>query len=135
MHTTAHGHASLCRNVHTDERLHESRSLLLQFGVALNVGVGVCYAVLQSLNLGVHTHLCGRQTRDAHLHFYEFHAALFLCHRSHLLHLAYGRLRKVLNAQLGYQTIHHILPNGSIFYLHTYQINTNRLQIYKIFYE
>ena len=98
LHAAADRHAALGSHVDADERLDKARGLTLQLGVALYVGIAVGNAVLQGLHLRFDTHAGSGQARDAHLHLDKLYAALFLCHGSHLLDLAYGGLGKVLYA-------------------------------------
>ena len=101
LHGAADGHAALWRYVYINKSLDESRGLHLQFGQTLNVRIRVGYAVLQRLDLRVHTYLCGRQSWYAHLHLNIFHATLLFGGGSYLLHLADSGFGKVLNTHLG----------------------------------
>ena len=113
LHGTRHRHTALGGDIHADESLHEARCLPFEFGIALNVRIRVGDAVLQGFDLGIDTHLCGRQTGDAHLHLDELYPTLLLSHRSHLLHFADGGLGEILNAQLGDQSVNNLFLDGS----------------------
>ena len=109
LHGTRDWYTALGGDVHADEGLHEARGLLLQFRIALDVGIAVGDAVLERLDLRPDAHLGSGQTGDAHLHLDELHPTLLLGHGCHLLHFADGGLGEVLNAQLGNQVIDDVL--------------------------
>ena len=113
LHGTCYGHTAFRGNIHADECLDKARCLLLQHGGTLYVGVAVGYAVLQRLDLGIDTHLCGRQSGNTHLHLDELHARGLLSLGGHLLHLADGSLGEVLDAKFGNQAINYLLVNWS----------------------
>ena len=106
LHAAANGHTTLRCDIHTDEGLDKTRSLPLEFGVALDVGVGVCDASLKGFHLRIHTHLGGRKSRNTHFHLDKLHAALLFGGGGHLFHFADGGFGEVLNAELLNQSIH-----------------------------
>ena len=116
LHRTHDGNTTLGGDVDADKRLHEARSLLFQFGIALNVRILRGDAVPKCLDLRLHADLCGRQARNAHLHLDILHARLLFSHRRHLLHLANRRLGKVLNAEVADEAIYYFFPNWSRFH-------------------
>ena len=119
MHTAADGYATLCCDINTDESLNEARGLLLQFGVTLNVWITVGNAVLQGFYLSIHANLGSWQSRYAHFHFDELHAALRFGECCHLFHLADGGFGKVLNTQFGNQPIYYLfLDWGRFHFVH-----------------
>ena len=116
LHASADRHAALGLDVDVDEGLDKARGLLLQLRIALDVRVAVGYAVLQGLDLGIHANLCGGQSWNSHLHFYEFNAALLLGNGSHLLHFAYGGFGKILYAKLGNKGVDDLFFNRCRFH-------------------
>ena len=63
------------------------------------------YAVVESLDLGIHSHLSGRQARNAHLHLDKLHARLLFRVFGDGLHLADSSLGEILYAILLYGTV------------------------------
>ena len=105
LHGATYGHTALGSYIHADESLYEARGLPLQFGVSLNVRVGMGNAVLKCLYLRLDSYLSSRKSGNAHFHLDELYSTLLLGHCCHLLHLANGGLGKVLNAHLRNQSI------------------------------
>ena len=105
LHAATHRYTTLRGYVYVDKSLDKAGCLLFQFRISLNVRIGMCDTALQSLDLGIDTHLSSGQAWYAHLHLDELNTALLLGHSCHLLHLTDGCLGKVLNAQLGYQPV------------------------------
>ena len=100
LHRTHRRHAALRRHVDIEEILHKAGSLLLKVGRAVDLGIDRSHATAQCLNLGIHTHLRGRQAGDAHLHLHKTDTRLLLHILDHLAHLADRSLARVGNLVL-----------------------------------
>ena len=74
-------------------------------------------AVFEGLDLCVDTYLCGRQSRDAHLHLDELYPTRLLRLRGHLLHLTDRCLGEVLDTKFRYQPVDNFFLNRSFHFI------------------
>ena len=116
LHAAAHGNASLGGNVNTDERLHETRGFFLQFGITLNVGIRMCYSVVQCLYLCLNAYLGCRKAGDAHLHFDEFYSRSRFRLGGDLLHLTDSGFGKICDAKLFDKVVDYLPVDGCLVF-------------------
>ena len=76
------------------------------------------YAVFEGLDLGIDTYLCGRQSRDAHLHLDELYPTRLLRLRSHLFHLTDRCLGEVLDTKFRHQSVNNLFLNWSFHFFY-----------------
>ena len=97
LHASHDGYAALSVHIQTDEGLDEARSLMLQGGQTLDVGILTGNAITQGIDLSLNANLGSRQTGDAHLHLDKLHAGLALGILCYALHLANGGSANILD--------------------------------------